>query len=283
MNDRQNTETPKGHDNGGSTFLLAMILAGLLLSVAIFTTVSAEPPTTTSEERVAPKPPSSQPADTRPLLPPPRLGGEGPGPRRPLERLREMRQDGFAGGGLGGEGGGGGLPMGLLPAGRPNLNLTPEQEKEVLAWMAKNFPEQYKVYDEFSKNNPEMARRNRQRWMNRAFMLMQLAQEEPALADTMITDVKCQDEISRVVAQWQNTVEPSVRSALESQLTELLTKQAEVRLENRRIKLDNISKRLDAERERLKKEKSRIAELVEIRKEELLKPVRKPTTQPGHE
>lgn len=260
-----------------SCALLSAAAMALAFALALSTgprTVHAEPPEDDAQaDRVA-----EGVDDPRPPLAGPKAE------RRKGARATETEEDSDADDGrksrrrdrrdVGGRDRGFGPTGEMEPSDRPRhrWNETPAIPPEILDELREavrvEMPELYEHMQSWRQRHPEKFEQAMARFYPSLREYMLLRDREPALARTVIEEVKIEMRLRRLSREFRDAAEGSPRrTELELELSTLTQRQVDIRMERRAARLRHLEERLRIERERLENDQSRLDALYKERLE----------------
>lgn len=130
-------------------------------------------------------------------------------------------------------------------AGVTTAKLTPEQEKETMDYLRKEFPEEAKRFEELKVIRPEAYRTALIRYYAKLKLLESIKQNDPERYEELIKERELDIKSRELARQYRESTDESEKEKISEELESLLYKVFEYRQLNRQAEIERIEKKLE--------------------------------------
>lgn len=131
-----------------------------------------------------------------------------------------------------------------------SVKLTPEQEKETLEYLQKEFPEEAKRFENLKVMRPEVYHAALSKYYARLKIMQSIKQTDPERYEELVKERELDARSRDLARQYRASSDDTERKKISAELEQLLYQIFEYRQLNRKAEIERIEKKL----EELKKE-----------------------------
>ena len=149
------------------------------------------------------------------------------------------------------------------------IDLTPEQEKDVLDYIRETHPEQYAEVQAIKENRPRLYKRALTRAFREMRFVQRIREEDPERYEQVLEE-RCLEQQSRELARKYRDADEADREKIKHELIELLHRLFDYRQLNRQSEILRLENRLAELKENLNQRKLEKEKIIENRLNQLI-------------